>query len=212
MPESQPPEEILSILQQRFPQAFAIEPVRPLKINIHLDLRAACPDLSNRMIARALKLYAKTEVYRQALIEGAERIDLNGQASGVVAAEHVHSNRAVDRPIIIENQVADDTPPVAARLEVNIKITQVPTNFRVTKHGWYEFMVQTEKCPVKISIRPKVWNKLLQAEENYPHWIASISGRIGKKIRFGGFELEDAVVQIFQRSINRKNPEDDNSE
>ncbi len=202
------PEEVLEMLKQRFPKAFTSEQPKPLKVNIHLDVRERCAgEFSNRIIARALKLYAKDEVYLACLTQNAKRIDLDGNECGEVTTEHLELAKQDKKPTsqseteqtLIENPVPEGTPPVSVRLEVNLKITELPQDVRITKNGWQEFFINTDKCPVKISIRPKTWNKLLKTSAEYPYWIASITGKMGSKIRHGGFELQEPVVQIFQR-------------
>jgi len=206
------PDDMLKELQKRFPKAFVSPPEqpKPLKVNIHLDIRERCADeFSNRVIARALKLYAKNKDYLACLTPDSRRIDLDGKECGEVTAEHIdlaqqdkdkkHKSQQQSADTPVENPVSEGTPPISARLEVNLKITELPQDIRTTKNGWQEFFINADKYPVKVSIRPKTWNKLLKASTDYPHWIASITGKMGLKIKYGGFELQEPVIQIFQR-------------
>ncbi|WP_353571550.1 ProQ/FinO family protein [Candidatus Albibeggiatoa sp. nov. BB20] len=206
------PEDVLRVLKQRFPKAFVSppEPARPLKINIHLDIRERCAEeFSNRVIARALKLYAKNKNYHACLTANSKRIDLDGNECGEVTKEHIEfahqdqekkhkAQHDVDN-IPVENPVPEGTPLISVRLEINLKITELPHDVKTSKNGWQEFFINADKYPVKVSIRPKTWNKLLKASTDYPYWIASITGRMGQKIKYGGFELQEPVIQIFQR-------------
>jgi ProP effector len=199
------PEDVLKELHKRFPNAFMSSP-KPLKVNIHLDIRERCAnEFSNRVIARALKLYAKNKDYQACLVPNAPRIDLDGNECGEVTAEHIElaqqdkEKKHKHEHTTIENPVAEGTPPVSARLEVNLKITELPYDVRTTKNGWQEFYINADKYPVKVAIRPKTWNKLQKASTDYPYWIASITGKMGNKIKYGGFELQEPIIQIFQR-------------
>ncbi|MCV6638376.1 ProQ/FinO family protein [Candidatus Albibeggiatoa sp. nov. NOAA] len=206
------PEDMLQVLKQRFPKAFVSQPeqVKPLKVNIHLDIRERCADeFSNRVIARALKLYAKNKAYLTCLTANAKRIDLDGNECGEVTDEHMelaqqdkekkHKTQHEAENAPIENPVPEGTPPISVRLEINLKITELPSDVRTTKNGWQEFFINADKYPVKVVIRPKTWNKLLKASTDFPYWIASITGKMGHKIKYGGFELQEPVIQIFQR-------------
>jgi sRNA-binding protein len=77
----------LLLFRQKFPQTFArlnARSRRPLKIGIHRDLAPAMHDLSKTEIARALRYYVSHINYQQACIEGAERVDLDGNSAGTV--------------------------------------------------------------------------------------------------------------------------------
>jgi len=60
---------------------------RPLAIGTDKALRERCPSLSNHARKRALGAYAARPNYLKALVEGAARIDLSGNVSGVVTAK-----------------------------------------------------------------------------------------------------------------------------
>jgi ProP effector len=91
--------DTLLTLRQKFPQAFARlndNRRRPVKVGIHLDIQAAIPDLDKVAIGRALKFYVSDFRYHRACIEGAARIDLDGNPAGAVtAAEAENSARSV---------------------------------------------------------------------------------------------------------------------
>jgi sRNA-binding protein len=91
--------DTLLTLRQKFPHAFARLSDcrrRPLKVGIHLDIQAALPDLDPIEISRALRYYVSDIRYHRGCIEGAERIDLDGNAAGTVtAAEAENSKRSV---------------------------------------------------------------------------------------------------------------------
>jgi ProP effector len=86
--------EVLLTLRQRFPRTFArlnARTRRPLKVGIHIDIQAAMPDLNPIGILRALRFYIGDLRYQQACIEGAARVDLDGNSAGIVTAAQAKS-------------------------------------------------------------------------------------------------------------------------
>jgi hypothetical protein len=73
-------------LTERFPNCFKPfgQPKLPLKIGIDKDIIAAAPDLSGHNIRGTLGIYTRTPGYHKVLVEGAARIDLNGNPAGTV--------------------------------------------------------------------------------------------------------------------------------
>ena len=79
----------LLMLRQRFPAAFArldLTRRQPLKIGIRNDIIAAVPEIAATEIGLALKIYAGHVSYLSQCVEGAARIDLDGEPAGVVTA------------------------------------------------------------------------------------------------------------------------------
>jgi sRNA-binding protein len=86
--------QTIDIFRARVPRCFARHHPIPLKIGIHLDIAAALPELPTTDIGRGLKFYVSRFVYLESCIEGATRIDLNGDPAGVVsAAEAANAQR-----------------------------------------------------------------------------------------------------------------------
>jgi ProP effector len=77
----------METLMDRFPLCFN-KPV-PLKVGIRKDVYAAAPDLDRHDVVNALNGYCNSEAYKAVLVEGATRIDLNGDTAGVVTRSHV---------------------------------------------------------------------------------------------------------------------------
>ena len=85
-------DQILELLCERFPRTFARDPTArpPLKRGIDRDLVVRLDGLSSRTaLKRALGGYTACPEYRAKLIEGAARIDLDGNPAGVVTASEV---------------------------------------------------------------------------------------------------------------------------
>ena len=65
---------------------------RPLKVGIAAGVPERCPDIDRRDLAAALAAYTHLIAYLQAIIAGADRIDLDGVTAGqVTAAEAEHA-------------------------------------------------------------------------------------------------------------------------
>jgi hypothetical protein len=84
------------------------------------------------------------------------------------------------------------------KLEVTLKINQLPTEAITTKNGWKEFKVDCGGRSVTVALRPRMWNKLTEAAESWPLWLATISGQMGPSIGHG-FVLAEPSVQVFER-------------
>ena len=82
---------IIGLLQKNFPLAFPKKPAPkvPLKIGIHHVLVAHAEQLglSAVDIRAALKKWCQGKRYRECMVAGAARVDLQGQESGIVSKE-----------------------------------------------------------------------------------------------------------------------------
>jgi hypothetical protein len=76
-------------LIERWPNCFKgpEQPKLPLKIGIHRDIKAIAPELSTRDLGTAIRYYVGDYQYRQAMVAGAVRFDLDGNPAGVVAPD-----------------------------------------------------------------------------------------------------------------------------
>jgi sRNA-binding protein len=75
----------LRFLIEQFPDCFGWNDHRPLKLGIHKDLEAR--GIDPRVLPLALPRYCRHIAYQHALVEGAIRIDLDGQPAGIVTSE-----------------------------------------------------------------------------------------------------------------------------
>jgi ProQ/FINO family len=81
---------VLELLAQRFPRCFSVYEARrrPLKIGIHLDIIERLDGVvTPAELSIALRVYVTNPVYRNRLVVGTPRIDLDGAPVGVVAAQ-----------------------------------------------------------------------------------------------------------------------------
>ncbi|MCP5425335.1 MAG: ProQ/FinO family protein [Gammaproteobacteria bacterium] len=194
-------------LSLRWPAIFNIYYPRPLKIGIHMDLVQAGFDPA--YIKRALTGYCRSHRYRRILVEGKERIDLDGQPAGRVTAEQVSPGRAgvsqpnapikgklrSPRPLPQPMPLSEDNT-VKGRLELTLKINELPK--AIPSQRDFTFGVDCDGTLIQVSVRPRLWNRLTQAAKDYPEWVANITGRMGAATE-KGFVLLEPSIQVFER-------------
>jgi hypothetical protein len=91
------------------------------------------------------------------------------------------------------------------KLELTIKINELP-QVKVIENGWQYFELDCGGRIVSVSVKPKVWKKLTDAQANFPMWVAAIaslaprviSGQMGKATT-NGFVLEQPSIQTFEK-------------
>lgn len=88
--------------------------------------------------------------------------------------------------------------PVIGKMEVIIKISEFPENVKTVTNNWKEFVVEANNKQITVTARPKMFNKIEQAKQQFPQWVAAISGKIGD-MNEKGFNLVDASIQVFER-------------
>jgi hypothetical protein len=95
-------------------------------------------------------------------------------------------------------------PKTIGKLEINIKITELPNWVETIKRGWQRFCINVDGQIIRIKVRPRVWNKLIEANEQYNEWVASITGKMGHNIH-NGFELLEPQVQVYEKVTKTSN-------
>ncbi|MBU3737224.1 MAG: hypothetical protein FGM62_09670 [Methylobacterium sp.] len=87
-------------LQKRFPRAFPKNPAPklPMKIGVHKDLLEQSEQLglSRKALREAIKTWCRGTRYWASVVEGAVRVDLNGDEAGRVTAEEAGQARALE--------------------------------------------------------------------------------------------------------------------
>jgi hypothetical protein len=96
--------------------------------------------------------------------------------------------------------------PTPGKMELTIKINEMPADVRTVENGWKEFDLDCDGQLVRIKVKPKVFKKLEQAQESYPLWIAAIAGKMGEAME-GGFMLDQPNIQVFERKPKEPKPE-----
>ena len=197
------PATVLPALIEAYPACFDWEQPRPLKIGIHQDLVAA--GFEKAAIKRALGRYCNRPLYRRALQAGAVRLDLQGQASGVVAADEVRTapRRPRRNPSSPTKAAlpANATPVpeeylVPGRLELTVKFSELPRPLAV--RDGLKIGLQTGEGVVTAILPAKVWRKLEQAAKDYPQWVAALSGSL-ERFADGEIVLKHPAVQVFEK-------------
>lgn len=87
---------------------------------------------------------------------------------------------------------------VPGKLELTIKINEFPAEAKTVENGWKQFELDCDGQIVSVKVKPKVFKKLEQAQENYPMWVAAIVGKMGNPIK-NGFVLDQPSIQVFER-------------
>lgn len=88
--------------------------------------------------------------------------------------------------------------PTSGKLELIIKINEFPSNVRTVENGLKQFDIDTGAQIVTITVKPKMFKKIEQSQENYPMWVAAIAGQMGEKTK-QGFVLNEPNIQVFER-------------
>ncbi len=88
-------------------------------------------------------------------------------------------------------------PAVPGRLEITIKITELPSA-RIVENGWKAFDIDCDGQIVAVTVKPKLWKKLEDAQANFPMWVAAITGKMGQKGK-NGFVLDEPAIQVFEK-------------
>ncbi|MEW5861444.1 MAG: fertility inhibition FinO-like protein [Cyanobacteriota bacterium] len=96
--------------------------------------------------------------------------------------------------------------PTPGKLELTIKINEMPADVETVENNWKQFDLDCDGQLVRVRVKPKVFKKLEQAQENYPMWVAAIAGKMGESIE-GGFVLNEPNIQVFERKPKEPKPE-----
>jgi hypothetical protein len=84
------------------------------------------------------------------------------------------------------------------KMELTIKINEFPADVQTVENGWKQFDLNCDGQLVRVTVKPKVFKKLEQAQADYPMWVAAIAGKMGEQFE-GGFVLEQPNIQVFER-------------
>lgn len=95
--------------------------------------------------------------------------------------------------------------PIQGKLELTIKINELP-DAKTVENGWQQFELDCDGRIISVTVRPKMWKKLADAQANYPMWVAAIAGKMGGATD-KGFVLEEPNIQVFERKPKEPKPE-----
>ena len=88
--------------------------------------------------------------------------------------------------------------PVIGKMEVIIKISEFPEDVKTVINNWKEFVIEADGKQITVTAKPKMFNKIEQAKQQFPQWVAAINGKIGD-MHEKGFSLIDASIQVFEK-------------
>ena len=87
---------------------------------------------------------------------------------------------------------------VQGKLEVTIKINELPVIASTDKNGWLTFHIECGDRLFSATVKPKVFKKLQDAQANYPQSDAAIAGNLGNPTDLG-FMLDEPNIQVFEK-------------
>lgn len=69
-----------------------------------------------------------------------------------------------------------------------------------------QFEIDCDGRIVSVTVKPKVFKKLEEAQANYPMWVAAIAGKMGEATA-NGFVLNEPNIQVFEKKPKEPKPE-----
>jgi hypothetical protein len=87
--------------------------------------------------------------------------------------------------------------PTVGKLELTIKISELP-EVKTVENGWQCFELDCNGRVFSVTVKPKMWKKLTDAQANFPMWVAAIAGQLGTMTP-NGFILEQPNIQVFEK-------------
>lgn len=84
------------------------------------------------------------------------------------------------------------------KLELTIKISEFPSDVKTVENGWKSFEIDCDGRIISLTVKPKVFKKLEQAQTDYPMWVAAIAGKMGEPTE-KGFVLNEPAIQVFEK-------------
>jgi len=94
--------------------------------------------------------------------------------------------------------------PVIGKLEVTIKINALP-EAKTAENGAKSFEVDCDGRLVSVTVKPKIWKKLEEAQASCPMWVAAIAGKLGEATD-QGFVLLEPNIQVFEKKAKEPAP------
>jgi hypothetical protein len=80
-------------------------------------------------------------------------------------------------PTKLQRKTTPNKPRIKGRLEVILKINQLPNWVETLKNNKQRICLNASGRIIQMDLRPKVWNKLIKANQEYPLWTAAIVGK-----------------------------------
>jgi hypothetical protein len=93
---------------------------------------------------------------------------------------------------------------LTGKLEITIKINTLP-DAKTVENGWKQFDINCDGRIVSVTVKPKIFKKLEDAQANYPMWVAAIAGQMGPATE-NGFILLEPAIQTFEKKPKEQKP------
>ena len=91
------------------------------------------------------------------------------------------------------------------KLELVIKISEFPPDVKTVETNWKSFELDCDWRIFSVTVKPKVFKKLEEAQANFPMWVAAIAGKLGDATE-KGFILADPNIQVFEKKPKEPKP------
>lgn len=85
---------------------------------------------------------------------------------------------------------------------ITLKLSALPPH-QNTKNGWYAFHLRSGPLRFSITVKPKVWLKMANANTEFKMWGATLTGEVTKQTS-EGFVLDGVGVQVFEKKPKEK--------
>lgn len=89
---------------------------------------------------------------------------------------------------------------IPGKIDVVVKINQLPAEIRSIGNE-VQFTIDTGEQVVAVTLKSRVWGRLIQANQGEAPWVAAIKGKMGVRTE-KGFVLEQPAVQVFEKKTD----------
>ncbi|WP_340608779.1 RNA chaperone ProQ [Xenorhabdus bharatensis] len=212
--------EVIAFLADRFPLCFAAEgEARPLKIGIFQDIVERIQGeecLSKTQLRSALRLYTSSWRYLYGVKEGAQRVDLDGNACGELEAEHIEHARQqlAEAKARVQAQRAEQRAKKRETENVSDKKSERPVNKKAAPRRRPEAGKKDEKRPSRPQERPqqsrkpadKASKKIAQPELTSVTDVSSLTVGQTIKVNVGKSLMDASVLEIAKDGVRVQLP------
>lgn len=94
--------------------------------------------------------------------------------------------------------------PIIGKAEVILKISQYPDDVKTVTNGWKEFHVESNGRLFRITLKPKIFNKLEEAKK-FPEFVIAIQGQLGAQ-EGNVFAVIEPNIQVFEKKAREPKP------
>ncbi|CDL80886.1 RNA chaperone ProQ [Xenorhabdus szentirmaii] len=218
-PQLNSSKEVIAFLAERFPLCFAAEgEARPLKIGIFQDIVERIQSegcLSKTQLRSALRLYTSSWRYLYGVKEGAQRVDLDGNACGELEIEHIEHARQqlAEAKARVQAQRAEQRAKKRETENVSEKSSERPVNKKPTPHRQKRSGDGEKKPPrsqnrLQQSRKPadKTTKKAAQPELTSVTDVSSLKVGQTIKVNVGKSLMDASVLEIAKDGVRVQLP------